>query len=43
MALLSVSELTPIQWQQIEVQLLQSLKSQQQNAPSLVKCLMPQV
>ena len=43
MALLSVSELTPIQWQQIEVQLLQSLKSQQQSASSLVKCLMPQV
>ena len=43
MALLSVSELTPIQWQQIEVQLLQSLKSQQQSALILVKCLMPQV
>ena len=43
MALLSVSELTPIQWQQIEVQLLHSLKSQQQSAPSLVKSLMPQV
>ena len=43
MALLSVSELTPIHWQQIEVQLLQSLKSQQQSALTLFKCLMPQV
>ena len=43
MALLSVPELTPIQWQQIEVQLLQSLKSQQQSALILVKRLMPQV
>ena len=40
MALLSVSELTPIQWQEIEVQLLQSFKSQQQGALTLVKCLM---
>ena len=43
MALLNVSELTPIQWQEIEVQLLQSFKSQQQGALTLVKCLMPQV
>ena len=43
MALFSVSELTSIQWQQIEVQLLQSFKSQQQSAITLVKRLMPQV
>ena len=43
MALLSVSELTSIQWQQIEVQLLQSFKSQQQSTLTLVKRLMPQV
>ena len=43
MALFSVSELTPIQWQQVEIQLLQHLHTQQQSALTLVRCLMPQV
>ena len=43
LALLSVPELTPIQWQQIELHLLEYLKSQQQGALNLVKCLMPHV
>ena len=43
LALLSVPELTPIQWQQIELHLLEYLKSQQQGALNLVKCLMAHV
>ena len=43
LALLSVSELTPIHWQQIELHLLEYLKSQQQGALNFLKCLMPQV
>ena len=43
LALLSVPELTPIHWQQIEKHLLEYLKSQQQGALDLVKCLMPHV
>ena len=43
LALLSVPELTPIHWQQIEKQLLQYLHTQQQNTIMTVKRLMPQV
>ena len=43
MALLSVPELTPIHWEQIEKQLLQYLQIQQQNATATLKRLMPQV
>ena len=44
LALYSVSELTPIQWQEVEMPLLQYLKSQlQQNTIATVKCLIPQV
>ena len=44
MALYSVSELTPIQWQEVEMPLLQYLKSQlQQNTIATVKRLIPQV
>ena len=43
LALLSVPELTPIHWQQIEKQLFQYLHIQQQNAIVIVKRLMPQV
>ena len=45
MALLSVPELTPIHWQQIENQLSQYLHIQQQNATATatLKRLMPQV
>ena len=43
LALLSVPEITPIHWEQIEKQLLQYLQIQQQNAIAILKCLMPQV
>lgn len=44
LALNSASELTPIQWKEVEMQLLQYLKSQlQQNTVTTVKCLVPQV
>ena len=43
LALLSVPELTPIHWQQIEKQLLQYLHTQQKNTIMTVKRLMPQV
>ena len=43
LALLSVPELTPIQWQQIELHLLEYLKFEQQGALNLVKCLMAHV
>ena len=44
LALYSVSELTPIQWQEIEMPLLQYLTSQlQQNTIATVKRLIPQV
>ena len=44
LALYSVLELTPIQWQEVEMPLLQYLKSQlQQNTIATVKCLIPQV
>ena len=43
LALNNVSEITPIHWQEIEMQLLQYLKSQQQNEIMAIKCLMPQV
>ena len=43
LALLSVPELTPIHWQQIEKQLLQYLHIQQQNAIAILRRLMPQV
>ena len=44
LALYSVSELTPIQWQEVEMPLLQYLKSQlQQNTIATVKRLIPQV
>ena len=42
LALLNVSELTSIEWQQVEMQLLQYFKSQQ-NAILTVRHLMPQV
>ena len=42
LALLNASELTPIQWQQIEMQLLQYFKAHQ-NAIIAAKHLMPQV
>ena len=42
LALINVPELIPIQWQQIEIQLLQYFKSQQ-NAIPTVRHLMPQV
>ena len=44
LTLYSVSELTPIQWQEVEMPLLQYLKSQlQQNTIATVKRLIPQV
>ena len=44
LALNSASELTPIQWKEVEMQLLQYLKSQlQQNTITTVKRLVPQV
>ena len=43
LALLSVPEITPIHWQQIEKQLLQYLEIQRQNVIAPVKRLMPQV
>ena len=43
LALFSTQKLTPIQWQQIEMQLLHYLKSQQQNKIMIVKSLMPKV
>ena len=43
LALLSVPQLTPIHWQQIEKQLLQYLHTQHQNTIMTVKRLMPQV
>ena len=42
LALLNVPELTSIEWQQVEIQLLQYFKSQQ-NAILTVRHLMPQV
>ena len=44
LALNSASELTPIQWKEVEIQLLQYLKSQlQQNTITTIKHLVPQV
>ena len=43
LALFSVSEITPIHWEKIEMQLLQCLKSQQQKEMMALKCLLLQV
>ena len=43
LALFSVSEITPIHWQEIEMQLIQCLKSQQKKEIMAVKCLLLQV
>ena len=43
LALFTTPKLTPIQWQQIEMRVLQYLKSQQQNKTMLVFSLVPKV